>query len=87
MWCTILLLFLYLVISDLAIGQVETIVRTSDAIECLREPRIQETLKRLRSREKRGGNKIQYLILGVHFKKKCCEQNNGKVQSRVEFKF
>lgn len=52
----------------MVLGQLEPIVRTSDAIKCLREPGIQETLKRLRSREKEGGYKITTVFnTGIHF--------------------
>lgn len=48
----------------------DTIVRTIDTIECLREPRTQKTLKELGSRKGEVLRKYHHLKLDFHFLKK-----------------
>lgn len=74
------LLLTYLVFNDLEHGLLETIVRTIDTLECLREPRSQEILKVLGSWKKERGEKIPAFKTVNLFKKKkrCSENSNGK---------
>lgn len=64
------LLLTYLVFNDLEHGLLETIVRTIDTLECLREPRSQEILKVLGSWKKERGEKIPAFKTVNLFKKK-----------------